>query len=142
MNYVEEILEHRGSEEDKFYAIADIIADKESETSFNSLKTEEKNVHIINTLLMEVNNGGLDEYFFSTNGKYTQDTINVLKMLEQFELAEILHQASIVYNGDAADEDKFDMLNEFDEKIYTQVNFEDLYKACLQYLRSYRQKFN
>ncbi len=63
-------------------------------------------------------------------------------MLNQFELAEILNQASIIYFGDTNEEDKFDMLNEFDEKIYGQVEFETLYKACLQYLGSYRQKFN
>ncbi|MDF2522827.1 MAG: hypothetical protein K0R31_468 [Clostridiales bacterium] len=142
MNYVEEILEKQGSEEDKFYAIADIIAEKEAETSFTTLKVEEKNVHMIDLLLSEINNGGLDEYFFNTDGKYCQDTINVLKMLSQFELAEILNQASIIYFGDTNEEDKFDMLNEFDEKIYGQVDFEALYKACLHYLSSYRQKFN
>ena len=142
MNYVEEILENEGPEEDKFYAIADIVAEKESESSFTSLKAEEKNIYMIDTLLSEINNGGLDEYFFNTEGKYCQDTINVLKMLNQFELAEILNQASIIYFGDTNEEDKFDMLNEFDEKIYGQVEFETLYKACLQYLGSYRQKFN
>jgi hypothetical protein len=142
MNYVEEILENNEPEEEKFYAIADIIAKKESESSFNSLKVEEKNIHMIDILLEEINNGGLDEYFFNTDGKYSQDTINVLKMLSQFELAEILNQASLIYFGDTNDEDKFDMLNEFDEKIYSQVDFEVLYKACLKYLRSYIQKFN
>ena len=142
MNYVEEILENNGTEEDKFYAIADIIAEKEAENSFTSLRVEEKNIYMIDTLLEEVNNGGLDQYFFNTNGKFSNDTINVLKMIGQFELAEIINQASILYFGDAADEDKFDMLNEFDEKIYSQVDFESLYKACLQYLKSYKQKFN
>ena len=142
MNYVEEILENKGSEEDKFYAIADAIAEKEAESTFNSLKVEEKNIHMIDILLEEINNGGLDEYFFNTGGKYSQDTINVLKGISQFELAEILHQASIIYYGDTNDEDKFDMLNEFDEKIYGQVDFEALYKACLEYLRSYKQKFD
>lgn len=142
MNYVEEILDNKGSAEDKFYAVADFIADKESEDSFNSLKVEEKNIYMINRLLDEINNGGLDQYFFNTRGKYSQDTINVLKMLEQFELAEVLHQASILYHGDAKEEDKFDMLNEFDEKIYSQVDFERLYEACVRYMRSYRAKFN
>lgn len=142
MNYVEEILENKGSEEDKFYAIADHIAEKEAADSFNSLKVEEKNIHMIDMLLNEVDNGGLDQYFFNTKGKYCHDTINVLKMIGQHEFAEILNQASIIYNGDAVDEDKFDMLNEFDEKIYGQVDFNELYKACLQYLKSYSQKFN
>lgn len=142
MNYVEEILQSKESEEDKFYAIADVVAKKEAESSFNSLKVEEKNIHMIDVLLEEVNNGGLDEYFFNTGGKYSQDTINILKMLKQFEFAEILNQASILYYGDANEEDKFDMLNEFDEKIYAQVEFEALYKACLEYLRSYKQKFD
>lgn len=142
MNYVEEILENGGAEEDKFYAIADIISEKEAESTFSSLKVEEKNVYMIDLLLSEVNNGGLDEYFFNTNGKYCNDTINVLKMIKQPELAEILHQASIIYNGDSNDEDKFDLLNEFDERIYSQIDFESLYKSCIQYLRSYKQKFN
>lgn len=142
MNYVEEILENGSSEEDKFYAIADIIAEKEAESSFNSLKVEEKNIYMIDTLLGEINNGGLDEYFFNTNGKYCNDTINVLKMIGQHEFAEILHQAALIYNDENKEEDKFDMLNEFDEKIYGQVDFDALYKACLQYLKSYRQKFN
>jgi hypothetical protein len=142
MNYVEEILQSKESEEDKFYAIADVIAKKEAESSFNSLKVEEKNIHMIDVLLEEINNGGLDEYFFNTGGKYSQDTINVLKMIKQHELAEILNQASILYYGDTNEEDKFDMLNEFDEKIYGQVEFEALYKACLEYLSSYKQKFD
>ncbi|MGB7604942.1 MAG: DUF4375 domain-containing protein [Lutisporaceae bacterium] len=142
MNYVEEILENGGAEEDKFYAIADIIAEKEAESTFSSLKVEEKNVYMIDLFLSEVNNGGLDEYFFNTNGKYCNDTINVLKMIGQPEIAEILHQASIIYNGDSNDEDKFDLLNEFDEKIYNQVDFESLYKSCIQYFRSYKQKFS
>ncbi|MDF2841571.1 MAG: hypothetical protein K0Q99_2343 [Clostridia bacterium] len=142
MNYIEEILETQGSEEEKFYAIADKIVEKEAENSFNSLKVEEKNIFIIDTLLEEINNGGLDEYFFNTKSKYCDDTINVLKMIGQHEFAEIINQASIIYNGDAEDEDKFDLLNEFDEKIYGQVDFEALYKACLQYLKSYKQKFN
>ena len=142
MNYVEEILESKESEEDKFFAIADIIAKKGAESSFNSLKVEEKNINMIDTLISEINNGGLDEYFFNTEGKYCQDTINVLKMLSQFELAEILNQASIIYFGDTNEDDKFDLLNEFDDKIFEQVDFEALYKACLHYLKSYRQKFN
>jgi hypothetical protein len=142
MNYVEEILQSKESEEDKFYAIADVIAKKEAESSFNSLKVEEKNIHMIDVLLEEINNGGLDEYFFNTGGKYSQDTINVLKMIKQHELAEILNQASILYYGDTNEEDKFDMLNEFDEKIYGQVEFEALYKTCLEYLSSYKQKFD
>ena len=96
MNYVDEILQSKESEEDKFYAIADVIAKKEAESSFNSLKVEEKNIHMIDVLLEEINNGGLDEYFFNTDGKYSQDTINVLKMIRQHELAEILNQASII----------------------------------------------
>ncbi|OGO76879.1 MAG: hypothetical protein A2Y23_07805 [Clostridiales bacterium GWB2_37_7] len=142
MNYLEEILENEGSEEDKFYAVADIVAEKEAERSFNSLKVEEKNIFMIDTLLSEINNGGLDEYFFNTNSKYSADTVNVLKMIGQSEFAEIINQASIIYNGDSADEDKFDMLNEFDERIYEKVDFEALYKSCLHYLRSYKQKFN
>jgi hypothetical protein len=142
MNYVENILENNESEEDKFYAIADIISKKAVESSFNSLKVEEKNINMIDTLIDDINNGGLDDYFFNTEGKYCEDTINVLKMLSQFELAEILHQASIIYFGDTNEDDKFDLLNEFDEKIFGQVDFEALYKACLHYLKSYIQKFN
>lgn len=142
MNYVEEILENKGSEEEKFFAIADVIAEKEASQSFNSLKVEEKNIFMIDTLLWEVENGGLDQYFFNTNGKFCHDTENLLKMIGQHELAEILRQASIIYNGDAEDEDKFDLLNEFDEKIYSEVNYEALYKDCIQYIRSYQQKFN
>jgi hypothetical protein len=142
MNYVEEILGNKESDEDKFYAIADIIAEKEAEGSFTTLKVEEKNIYMIDTLLGEINNGGLDEYFFNTNGKYCNDTINVLKMIGHPEFAEIINRASIIYNGDDADEDKFDRLNEFDEQIYGQVDFEALYKSCLQYLKSYIQKFN
>ena len=142
MKYVEEILESQESEEDKFYAIADIISSKAAESSFNSLKVEEKNINMIDTLVVDINNGGLDDYFFNTEGKYCQDTINVLKMLNQFELAEILNQASNIYFGNTNEDDKFDLLNEFDEKIYEQVDFEALYKACLHYLKSYMQKFN
>ena len=142
MKYVEEILESQESEEDKFYAIADIISSKAAESSFNSLKVEEKNINMIDTLVVDINNGGLDDYFFNTEGKYCQDTINVLKMLSQFEFAEILNQASNIYFGNTNEDDKFDLLNEFDEKIYEQVDFEALYKACLHYLKSYMQKFN
>lgn len=142
MNYLEEILENEGSDENKFSAIADIIAEKETESSFNSLKVEEKNIFMIDTLLSEINNGGLDEYFYNTDNRYSADTINVLKMIGQHELAEVLNQASIIYNGDTDNEDKFDLLNEFDERIHEQVDFESLYKACLQYIRSYKQKFN
>ncbi len=142
MNDVEEILENSGTEEDKFYAIADIIAEKEAENTFSSLKVEEKNIYMIDLFLNEINNGGLDEYFFNTNGKYCNDTINVLKMIGQPEIAEILNQASIIYNDDNNDEDKFDLLNEFDERIYNQVDFESLYKSCIQYLRSYRKKLS
>jgi hypothetical protein len=142
MNYVESILENNESEEDKFYAIADIISKKAAEASFNSLKVEEKNINMIDTLIDDINNGGLDDYFFNTEGKYCEDTINVLKMLNQFELAEILNQASFIYFGDTNEDDKFDLLNEFDEKIFEQVDFEALYKACLHYLKSYIQKFN
>jgi hypothetical protein len=63
-------------------------------------------------------------------------------MLNQFELAEILNQASIIYFGHTNEDDKFDLLNEFDEKIFGQVDFEALYKACLHYLKSYIKKFN
>lgn len=142
MNYIDEILENQDSNEDKFYAIADIIVEREAESTFNGLKVEEKNIFMIDTLLSDVNDGGLDEYFFNTGSKYCADTINVLKMIGQPEFAEILHQASILYNGDAPEEDKFDGLTEFDERIFEQVDFEALYKACLQYLKSYKQKFN
>lgn len=142
MNYVHTILEKGGSNEDKFYEIADVIAEKQDQTGFDSLKMEEKNIFMIDTMLNEINNGGLDQYFFNTKGRYADDTINVLKMIGQPQLAEIIHLASILYNSDQADEDKFDKLNEYDEQIFSDVEFEELYKCCLNYLNSYSSKFN
>lgn len=142
MNYIEEILENQGSDEDKFYAIADKIAEKEAEVSFNSLKVEEKNIFMIDTLLSELNGGGLDDYFFNTDSKYSADTVNVLKMIGLPEFAEIINQASILYNEDGTNEDKFDALIKFEDRIFEQVDFEALYKACVHYLKSYHQKFN
>lgn len=142
MNYVEEILYKNISEEDKFYEIADIVVEREGEMTFNSLKQEEKNIYMLDNLLSEINNGGLDQYFFNTDGKFVTDTINLLKQIGQPDFAELIHRASEIYNSDSPDEDKFDLLNEFDEKIYSKIDFEGIYKSCLEYLRGYIHKFN
>jgi hypothetical protein len=101
---------------------------------------------------MEVNNGGLDQYFFNSSGEYAHETVEALKSIGAFKTASILQEAinrwpngeipkdigkrreiSLQINPDV------DLFEDLDQKFYEYE--EDLNLLNLEYIRKNREDF-
>jgi hypothetical protein len=65
--------------------------------NFESLNAFERNVLYVEMLEGQVNNGGFDQYFFNSSGKYALETLIALKEIKAPQMAEILNRAIKVF---------------------------------------------
>lgn len=138
--YITDALENMGSKEEAFYNITDKAMLKETETGYENLTEGEKKLAGIGTLLMEVNNGGFDQYFFNTDGKYAEDTLEFINSCDMAFLARLLKDAILIYNSGQNDEYE-DELDELDDKFYSYMDYEQLYSSCITYIKNNSEKF-
>jgi hypothetical protein len=123
--------------EELFYKISDYTLEKEIEEGFDKLDENEKSLFMVGKLLMEVNNGGFDQYFLNTEGLYAKDTLHFLKLISEIEFSNLLNKAVDIFESDKTDDKKNDDFNDIDDDFYEfdSTLYESLFDKCISYIR-------
>ncbi|KQL41850.1 hypothetical protein AN960_00875 [Bacillus sp. FJAT-25509] len=118
--------------EDLYLEMSDKIIEKESKNGVEALSENERNFYLIDSLLMELNNGGFDQYFLNWTGEHWQETVSILDNLGISFLSNLVKKASEIYRSDKAEDDILDELNELDNVFYNHLNYEDTYEKVMK----------
>jgi hypothetical protein len=79
-------------------AFEQAVERKAEKFGYDKLSHLEKAVLAIESLEREVNNGGFDQFFVNSSGKFTGDLVSSLKLIECFAAAEIVSRAMSALN--------------------------------------------
>ena len=118
--------------EDLYLEISDKIIEKESKNGIEGLSQNERNFYLVDSLLMELNNGGFDQYFLNWTGEHWQETVSILDNLEISFLSNLVKKANEIYHNDKSEDDILDELNELDNEFYNNLNYEDTYEKVMK----------
>lgn len=107
--------------------------------SYNFLKLEnlnevEKNIMILNDLEGEVNNGGFDQFFLNTGGKYNDSLIKALKAVDAPETAAICKKALDIISRGLLKDQELDLLDRECDTPYYEKS-ENLTSLIAEYAR-------
>ncbi len=119
---------------EQFDEMSDLAMEKEAKKGYDALSDTERPLFLAGKLLMEVNNGGFDQYFLNTEEEVVEDTLAFLEEEEEAHFFPLLKEAWAIYSSDQSDEDKFDLLTEVDDAFYSMdlEELEALYRLCLK----------
>lgn len=85
-------------ETESLLKIGEIIWKKvEQSEDFENLTEAEQTFVYVEALEAEVNNGGFDQYFFNTSGKYSQETLEALKKIGAVKTYKIVEEAFRIF---------------------------------------------
>ncbi|WP_167555283.1 DUF4375 domain-containing protein [Gottfriedia acidiceleris] len=118
--------------EDLYLEMSDKINEKESVTGIKVLSENERKLYLVDSLLLEVNNGGFDQYLSNWTGEYWQETVSILDKLEINFLSNLVKKANEIYRSDKSEDDILEELEELDNEFYDDLNYEDTYKKVLK----------
>ena len=85
------------------------------------LNPVERVIYLISEFEAEVNNGGFDQYFINSSGKYASETIECLKKIEAFHTAGLLKEAIETIATAKSEEDLAEIegkLDKLDDRFY------------------------
>ncbi|MFB7142879.1 DUF4375 domain-containing protein [Gottfriedia sp. NPDC056225] len=120
------------STEDLYLEMSDKIIEKESVNGIEALSEHERHFYLVDSLLMEVNNGGFDQYFFNWTGKFWGETVSILDKLGISFLSNLVKKANEIYRSDKSEDDIHIELEELDNEFYDNLNYEDTYEKVLK----------
>lgn len=118
--------------EDLYLEMSDKIIEKESKNGIEGLSQNERNFYLVDSLLMELNNGGFDQYFLNWTGEHWQETVSILDNLEISFLSNLVKKANEIYHSDKSEDDILDELNELENEFYNNLNYEDTYEKVMK----------
>ncbi|WML50228.1 DUF4375 domain-containing protein [Neobacillus sp. PS3-34] len=118
--------------DEKYLEISEKVHEKESEVGLKGLNSDERQFYLVDRLLMELNNGGFDQYLNST-GESWRETVNILEKLGLELLADLGNRANTIYLSNKSEDDKLDELSELDDEFY-EMEYEETYKKLLTLL--------
>lgn len=117
--------------EESCIALSEKIQNKESKVGLNGLNDSEKQFYLVDNLLMQLNNGGFDQYFTNSTGQYWNDTVSVLERLDLQLLVELGKKAKAIFDSDEDEDDKLDQLSELDNVFYDELDYDEVYEKLL-----------
>lgn len=118
--------------EDLYFEMSDKIIEKESKNGIEGLSQNERNFYLVDSLLMELNNGGFDQYFLNWTGEHWQETVSILDNLGISFLSNLVKKANEIYRSEKSEDDILDELNELDNEFYNNLNCEDTYEKVMK----------
>ena len=119
----------------------------------DNLTEEQKNFFFNQNLEREINNGGLNQYFYNSSGDFAHETINSLKIISADKTANILQQAidqfpdkTVPRNRterqeilEKIEETISEIFEELDERFF--VYEDDLNTLNIEFVRRNKDKF-
>lgn len=121
--------------------------------NFGKLNKFEKNVIYIDLLEAQVNNGGFDQYFFNSSGKYAHEALIALEEINAPKMASLLREAISIFPNSPIPKDTGDrrelmdglpdsILNKWDkldEQFYKYPD--DLTMLVIKYVKENKKHF-
>ena len=131
------MLDEEWDNEELFYKISDYFIDKEIKEGYKKLDENEKYLFAVGKLLMEVNNGGFDQYFLNTEGVYAKDTLHFFYLIGETEFSKLFSRAINIFESDKTDDEKYDAFSVLDDEFYELESsaYENLYDKCISYVK-------
>lgn len=136
-DFIKELLKEDLKIEELFYSITDYATEREIEVSFDELSEIEQNSFMVGKFLLEVNNGGFDQYFVNTEGAYARRTVDFLDIIGETSFPKLLEEAMSVNKAIISDDRKLEEFEVIDDKFYgiRSDEYEDLYTKFIDYLK-------
>lgn len=127
---------------------------KEYETVLTWTKPRQA-IYVIWCLEAEVNNGGYNQFYFNSSGKYYKLLPDALKLVCANKFADLTSRANKIYEQENAKITKYqdgtlegfsksyddNPLNKFDDEFYDLYKTEDLQKKQVDYIRKNKTEF-
>ncbi len=137
VNDISNMLNKDCGNEELFYEISDYALEKEIEEGYDKLDENEKNFYMVGKILMELNNGGFDQYFLNTEGIYARSTLHFLNLIREIDLSNLLNKAVNIFESDKTDDEKYDDFNKLDDEFYEFGSnlYDELYDKCINHIR-------
>jgi hypothetical protein len=103
----------------------------------------------------EVNNGGFNQYYYNSDGKFAEMALNGLKIIKANKFVDLVSRANSVYEKDkerlSAYDDgsmesfsksyKDNPLNKFDDEFYDLEKKQNISKLRIKYIREHKSEF-
>jgi len=103
----------------------------------------------------EVNNGGFNQYYYNSDGKFAEMALNGLKIIKANKFVDLVSRANSVYEKDkerlSAYDDgsmesfsksyKDNPLNKFDNEFYDLEKKQNISKLRIKYIREHKSEF-
>jgi hypothetical protein len=113
------------------------------------LVNEQKTFYYNQNLEREVNNGGFNQYFFNSAGKFAMETIESLKAIGAHRTKDILQTAINQFHGNipADPRERQEKLEQIDEGIWEELDTkffayeDDLNSLNFEYIKNHKDKF-
>jgi hypothetical protein len=135
--YLQDALNEIVEKEELFYSVTDHAMEKEIESGFDDLEDIEKNAYMVGKLFMEINNGGFDQYFVNTDGRYARATLNFLDNIGEKCFSKLLEEAISIDKAVIPHDQKMEEFDKIDKKFYylNTADFELIYEKFADYLK-------
>jgi hypothetical protein len=132
-----DLFEHDYDDTQIYFASTNFAMKKEISLGIDALDELERRVFAVGTLLMEVNNGGFDQYFFNTEGTYAKETSLFLRELGDEEFVGLLEKAILVFESELPEEEMEKAFDQLDDQFFDidEESYDSLYSNLSLYLR-------
>jgi len=138
------------------FIINDNLSDKASKGNYAkeveimlSWTKSQQAIYVIWCLEAEVNNGGFNQFYFNSNGKYHKLLPDLLRLVGAVKFANLIERVNLVYEKEnniitKEWEGTFkgeNPLNKFDDEFQTLYDEESLFQLQIDYIRQHKQDF-
>lgn len=106
---------------------------------FSKLNEYEKVFLVMDKLDMEVNNGGFDQFFLNTDGRYNDILVSSAEAIKANDMAEICKKALTIYAEHAEEESPIEELNPCDDAFY--ASEDSITGLSVQYAKENKEQF-
>lgn len=129
------------SESDIFEAIYDKLINKSHYGDHMLLLNKEERIFLTMSILMiEVNNGGFDQFFFNTRGHFNKSIIPSAIKIGASDIADICQKALSIQKMKIDENDKMSRLDiECDSPFYKSKD--DIEHLCVEYAKKHKSSF-
>lgn len=120
----------------------------------NELNGIERVFYLCQTFEVEMNNGGIDQYYHNTSGNYANETVEALSTIHALETALILDKGNAVFKDGIVPEDQEARCEEIEHLDYSDITWlfdeldqqfykckDDLSVLCLKYVLGNKEAF-
>jgi hypothetical protein len=111
--------------------------DNETGLGYDDLSDIEQKSFLVGKLLLEVNNGGFDQYFLNTKGIYASLTLDFLDMIGEENFSKLLNSAISIFKAVISDDRKVDEFDRLDNQLYNfSGEYDILYDKYVDYIKT------